>query len=327
MNKLLTFIILLLVPTLLYGQKASIKGRVVDSLSKSPVEHATVAMVNLKDTSLISYTITQKDGSFKLTGLPINHDTKLIISSMTYNTFRQAITFKPGEAKDMGSVNLYAKTLNEVIVKAERSPIVMKKDTIEFNTEAFKTRPNAVVEDLLRLLPGIQVDYDGTITINGKAVSKLLIDGKRFFGDDPKVASKNLDADMLDKIQVYDDRENDPDHKLSDAEVNKIINLKMKSKIKKSTLGKLYGGIGTRDRYEMGGILSNFKDTLQVSLIGLANNLNQTGFHTMSFIPWAALTALAATRHGTALSVVVAGAEWKLLLPAALTLTTIMAKD
>jgi hypothetical protein len=122
-----------------------------------------------------------------------------------------------------------------------------------------------VVEDLLRLLPGVQVNYDGTIFINGKEVSKLLIDGKRFFGTDPKVATRNLDADMLDKIQVYDDREEDPDHKLSDMEVGKIINLKMKSKIKKSTMGKVYAGIGTRGRHEAGGILSNFRDTLQVS--------------------------------------------------------------
>jgi hypothetical protein len=280
MNKFVAFFVLsLLFSSAAFAQsKASIKGIITDSLSGAPLEHATVAVINSKDTTLISYTISQKDGGFKLTGIPTNRDTKLIISFMGYSTRRIKLAVKPGEIKDLGELLIAAKTLNEVVVRAERSPIVMKKDTIEFNTETFKTRPNAVVEDLLRLLPGVQVNYDGTIFVNGKEISKLLIDGKRFFGDDPRVATKNLDADMLDKIQVYDDRENDPDHKLSDMEVGKIINLKMKSKIKKSTMGKIYAGAGSRGRYEAGGILSNFRDTLQISFIGLANNLNKTGF-------------------------------------------------
>jgi hypothetical protein len=278
MNKTIVFFMLMLITSVSFAQKASIKGIVIDSLSGSPMEHATVAVVNATDTSLISYTVTQKNGSFLLSGLPVNIGTKLIVSAMAYSTLRQMLSLKAGEAKNLGRLGLDPKSLDEVVVKAERTPIIMKKDTIEFNTETFKTRPNAVVEDLLRLLPGVQVNYDGTIFINGKEVSKLLIDGKRFFGTDPKVATRNLDADMLDKIQVYDDREEDPDHKLSDMEVGKIINLKMKSKIKKSTMGKVYAGIGTRGRHEAGGILSNFRDTLQVSLIGLSNNLNKTGF-------------------------------------------------
>ncbi len=258
--------------------KASLKGIVLDSVSKSPVEFVTVAIVNAKDTSLISYTITNKNGVFSLTGIPANRDTKLIISGMGYSTFRKLLVFNPAEVKDLGAVYLNNKLLNEVIVKGERTPIMQKKDTLEFNTEVFKTRPNALVEDLLRLLPGVQVDNDGTINVNGKVVSKLLIDGKRFFGSDPKVATKNLDAELVADVQVYDDREDDPDHKLSDMEVGKIINLKLKKKIKKSTLGKVYGGVGTRDRYEVGGIISSFRDTLQVSLIGVANNLSRTGF-------------------------------------------------
>ncbi len=269
---------LIFIASAAFAQKASIKGIVIDSLSGDPMEHATVAVVNAKDTSLVSYTITKKNGSFLLSGLPVNIGTKLIISAMAYSTLRQTLNLKPGEAKNLGRLGLDPKNLDEVVVKAERTPIVMKKDTIEFNTETFKTRPNAIVEDLLRLLPGVQINYDGTIFVNGKEISKLLIDGKRFFGDDPRVATKNLDADMLDKVQVYDDRENDPDHKLSETEVGKIINLKMKSKIRKSTLGKIYGGVGSRGRYEAGGILSNFRDTLQISFIGLANNLNKTGF-------------------------------------------------
>jgi hypothetical protein len=124
----------------------------------------------------------------------------------------------------------------------------------------------------------VQVNGDGTITVNGKSVSKLLIDGKQFFGSDLKIATKNLDAAIVNSIQVYDDRENDPDHLISDTKVQKIINLKLKKAIKRSIFGKVFAGGGTRNRYESGGLFNLFRDTLQVSIIGLSNNLNQTAF-------------------------------------------------
>lgn len=278
-NKLIVCILLSLFSSVALAQtKATISGKIADSLSNAPIEFATVAIVNAKDTSLISYTLTHADGAFKLSGIPTNVETRLIISCMGYSTYRQSLTFKSGENKNSGTVLLGAKALKEVMIKGERSPVTIRKDTIEFSAEAFKTRPNAVVEDLLKRLPGVQVNMDGSILVNGKPVSKLLIDGKRFFGDDPTVGTKNLDADLVDKVQVYDDRDEDPDHKLTDMEVNKIINLKLKSKIKKSTIGKLYAGGGTRDRYEAGGIISTFRDTLQLTAIGVANNLTHTGF-------------------------------------------------
>jgi hypothetical protein len=278
-KKITAIAFLLLLSTFCFAQnKAVVKGRVLDSTSKAPVEFATIALVNATDTALISYTVTQKDGAFNLSGLPTGIDTRLIISTMGYNPYRKLLVLKPGEIRDIGDLYLNNKVLNEVQIKGERAPVIQKRDTLEFNAEAFKTRPNAVVEDLLRLLPGIQVNVDGSILVNGRKVSKMLIDGKRFFGSDPTVASKNLDADMVSAVQVYDDREEDPNHRLSDFEVDKIINLKLKRKVRKSTLGKVYGGVGTRGRYEGGGIISSFRDTLQVSVLGLSNNLTRTGF-------------------------------------------------
>ncbi|MBC8987567.1 outer membrane beta-barrel protein [Pedobacter sp. N36a] len=279
MFKISAALLLFLIASNTYAQnKATIKGSLADSNSNAPIEFATIAVVNSKDTTLISYTLSDKKGGFNLSGIPIDRPTKLIISYVGYPTHKQHLELKAGEIKDFGRLLLKGTQLKEVVIQGERSPIVVKKDTIEFNTEAFKTRPNAVVEELLRELPGVQVNTDGSILVNGKKVSKLLIDGKEFFGNDPLVATRNLDADLLDQIQIYDDRENDPGHKISAMKVTKIINLKLKSKIKKSTIGKFYGGGGSRDRYETGGILSNFRDTLQVSLIGLSNNLNKTGF-------------------------------------------------
>jgi hypothetical protein len=258
--------------------RVNIKGKVIDSISRQPLELSTIAAVDLKDTSLIAYTLSKKTGDFELLRLPPDKQVRLVISYAGYKSYIRRFDFKKGEVIDLGNIALNSKMLDEVVVRAERVPIKMKKDTIEFDAAAFKTRPNAAVEELLKKLPGVQVDGDGTITVNGKQVSKLLIDGKQFFGSDPKIATKNLDAAIVAQIQVYDDRENDPDHLVSETQVQKIINIKLKKAIKKSIFGKVFGGGGTRGRYEAGGLFNMFRDTLQVSVIGLSNNLNHTAF-------------------------------------------------
>jgi len=260
--------------------RANIKGKVVDSTTKETMEFATVAVLNRKDSSLVSYTTTLKTGEFNLHNLPSAVDLKLVISFVGYSNYRKYFRLEKGETVDLGTIKMGSKNgvLSEVKVHGEAVPIMVKKDTIEFSAEAFKTPPNAVVEDLLKRLPGIQIDMDGTITVNGKTIKKLLIDGKQYFANDPRIASKNLDADMIAKVQIYDDRDDDPDHLIPDAKVDKILNLTLKSAIKKSVGGKLHGGYGTRDRYDAGLLYNMFRDTLQISLIGLSNNLNQTGF-------------------------------------------------
>lgn len=261
-----------------FAQKATIKGKVTDSLNKQALELSTVAVVDVKDTSLIAYTLSKKNGDFELQRLPVDKKVRLVISYAGYQNYIHNFNFKKGDIVDLGNVTLSSKMLKEVVVRAERVPVKVKKDTIEFDAAAFKTRPNAALEELLKKLPGVQIDGDGTITVNGKQVSKLLIDGKQFFGSDPKIATKNLDAAIVAQVQVYDDRENDPDHLVSETQVQKIINIKLKKAIKKSVFGKVFGGLGSRDRYEAGGLFNMFRDTLQVSLIGLSNNLNHTAF-------------------------------------------------
>lgn len=258
--------------------KASIRGIVKDSLNKGVLEFATVAVVHARDSSLISYTLTDKEGKFILRNLPPDQNLRILISYVGYESFRRNLSFRKGEERDLKTIYLSNKSLEEVVITAEHVPVVMKKDTIEFNAEAFKTRPNAVVEELLKKMPGVQVDNDGSISVNGKKVSKLLVDGKEFFGNDPKVATRNLDAELVAKVQVYDDREDDPDHLIEDSKVNKIVNLKLKKAIKKSVFGKVYAGGGSRERFEGGALLNMFRDTLQLSVIGVANNLNRTGF-------------------------------------------------
>jgi hypothetical protein len=279
MKKLLLLVLLISSTFICQAQNHIIvKGKVIDSTDKSPIEFATVSIINGADSSLISYTVTDKLGEFSLTSLPLHKSLKILISFFNYQKFKSSFIFNKAEIHDMGIISLSAKILNEVSISGERPPISIKKDTVEFNSEAFKTRPNAVIEELLRKLPGVQVNANGSITFNGRHISKLLIDGKQFFGTNPTIATRNLDADIVSKIQIYDDRENDPDHLISENKVNKIIDIRLKKAIKKSTFGKVYAGGGTGGRYESGGLFNMFRDTLQISLIGVSNNLNKTGF-------------------------------------------------
>lgn len=215
---------------------ASIKGTIIDS-ARSPLGLSTVAVVNARDTSLVSYTVTKDDGTFQLSRLPTTRSLKLIVSYVGYEPYRQVVDLKPG-LLDLVMLKLTDKSFGEIVITGERSPVVMKKDTIEFNAEAFKTRPNALVEELLRLLPGVQVNENGEVLVNGKGTSRILIDGKEFLGTNQLIALRNLDAEMIDRIQVYLDRENDPDRKINEISLRNVINLKLKSVVKKSTIGK-----------------------------------------------------------------------------------------
>ncbi|RKR82545.1 outer membrane receptor protein involved in Fe transport [Mucilaginibacter gracilis] len=277
---LLTALITFFILSAYAQNRAIVKGTVLDSVTRQPLELATVAVLDAKDTTaaLILYMVSDKKGAFLMHNLPTGTPVKILISFVSYRPFRKTITLKKGETLDLGGIMMSPKLLNEVSITGERPPIMVKKDTIEFAAEAFKTRPNAVVEELLKKLPGIEVDNYGNIVFQGKKVNKVLVDGREFFASDIRIATKNLDAELIDKVQVYDDRENDPNHLIEDARVEKIINLKFKKKLRKSTFGKVYAGGGTEGRYESGGLFNIFRDTLQISLLGLSNNLSNTGF-------------------------------------------------
>ena len=274
----LLFVFCIFASSFSYAQNtASVKGTIIDAVTKKPLGLSTIAIVNSRDTSLVSYTVTKDDGTFQLSRLPISRSLKLIVSYVGYNTYRQELSLKPGML-DFGTIEMNGRSLDEIVITGARSPVTVKKDTIEFSAEAFKTRPNAAVEELLRLLPGVQVNQNGEILVNGRGTRRILIDGKEFFGTNQLIALKNLDAELIDKIQVYLDRENDPDRRINEINLQNVINLKLKSAVKKSTIGRFAGGAGTRERYEASGILSSFRDTLQFSVMGAANNLNSTGF-------------------------------------------------
>src|SRR5262245_36280892 len=273
--------LLICLSTLSWSQ-GTLKGKIADSVSKKPLGLATVTVFKAADTSIITYRLSTPDGDFKVPGLPLDVNCRVVISYSGYSVFRKEFTITASQnTLDIGTISLPpdTKTLDEVLVIAERPPVIIKKDTIEFNATAFKTLPNALVEDLLKKLPGVMVDKDGNITVNGKLVNRILVDGKTFFGDDPKMATRNLPANVIDKVQVTDDKEElmrNGDDNLNN--VGKVINITLKKGVNKGWFGKISAGKGTGDLYETGGIANIFRDTLQVSVLGYMNNINRTGF-------------------------------------------------
>lgn len=281
MKQVIIIIVFLVCALQTIAQKGSITGRIFDPQKKG-IALATVTVFNAADTSIITYRLSNEKGEFKIPGLPKDQQLRFLVTYSGYEAYRQAFRLTdslPGMQYDSILMVPSQKQLDEVVVMSERPPVTIKNDTIEFNANSFKTLPNAIVEDLLKKLPGVQVDKDGNITVNGKPVNRMLVDGKNFFGSDPKMASRNLPANIIDKIQVTDDKEELA--RSSDNNVNnvgKVVNITLKKGVKKGVFGKVYAGLGTDDRYEGGGIVNLFRDTLQVSLLGYANNLNKPGF-------------------------------------------------
>ena len=169
--------------------------------------------------------------------------------------------------------------LGAVTVEEEAPPVTLKNDTIVYNANSFKTQPNGVVEDLLKKLPGVQVDKNGNITANGQQVNHVYVDGKEFFGSDPKIATKNLPADAIDKVQVFDKQSDISQLSgFDDGDDEKAINLQLKKDRKKGVFGKMTGGYGTDDRYNGQFNINDFKNERQFSVIGAANNINSDAF-------------------------------------------------
>lgn len=175
-------------------------------------------------------------------------------------------------------MRLDANALNEVVITST-APITIKKDTMEFNANSFKTKKDANVEDLLKELPGVEIDEEGGITVNGKDVDKVLVNGKPFFGDDPTITTRNLTKDIIEKIQVLDTKTKDQAFtgEESDSE-NKTVNLVIKEENNKGVFGRVAGGVGTDERYEFAGMFNRFDNDQRISVLAGGNNVNSPGF-------------------------------------------------
>ena len=262
-------------PTMAYN----VKGTVVDAGDDSTLAEATVRLLNAKDSTFYKGVAADVNGIFDFQNVSSG---KYIIeaSYLGYDKTYLDITVRRADLKDIKiSLKESSIMLAEATVTGVKTPIKVMQDTIEYNADSYTTQPNAVVEDLLKRLPGVEVDSDGGITANGKTVSKILVDGKEFFSDDPKVASKNLPVDMVDKLQVVD-RKSELARMtgVDDGEDETVINLTVKKGMQNGYFGTILGGYGTDDRYTFNFNLNRFWNGNQVTLLGNANNINELGF-------------------------------------------------
>jgi len=288
MRKIFLFLLFACFTTLLSAQKnGSVKGIAFDTISKQPVAAATISVLEKKDSSLVTFTMTGNDGSFELKGLA-NGDYRLMITHINYHNSNKFFTISDAvKNAELGNVvmNDRSKVLEEVVLANEAPPVTLINDTIQYNAGSFKVSPNASVEQLLKKLPGVKVEKDGTIKAQGEKVSRVLVDGKEFFGNDPKIATKNLPADAVDKVQVYDKQSDQAQLTgFEDGNYEKTINLKLKKDKKKGVFGKVNAGAGNKERYEGKFNVNSFKGARQFSAIGMGNNTNAEGFSFMDVL-------------------------------------------
>lgn len=282
MKKLsIAFLLVFLSGSLLLAQndrKFSISGKVLDQDSL-PLVSATVMLLNAQDSILLSFSQSSKDGAFELKN--IRRGIYLLqITYLGFQSFSKGIKLAD-KALHLGGIELspQAETLEKVVVEAERFPMIIRKDTIEFNAESFNTQPNDVVEDLLKKLPGVKVERDGTIKAQGEEVKNVLVDGKEFFGKDPKIATKNLPAKAVNKVQIFDKKSDMAEFSgIDDGREEKTINLKLKEGMKKGYFGSAKAGLGTDSRFEAKTNINRFSEKQQLSFLGMGNNINEQGF-------------------------------------------------
>ncbi len=277
MIRILFSVSLLLFCQLLFSQNyGTITGVVLDA-DRQPLIKATVSLVAATDSTVLSYSLTDDAGKFKLIRIPTQRDLILYITHVNSSPFHHEIRLKPKEELALDTIRMSGNNLDEVVI-TQVAPIRLNGDTLEYKAEYFKTRPNANVEELLQLLPGLQVNVDGTIYYQGRQVSAVRVNNKDFFAQDLILATRNLDASLVDVVQVIKDKGDSKREILDDSELPIVINLKTKKEFVKADFGKFYGSGGTRDRYESGALINTFRDTLQISFIGYANNLSRQGF-------------------------------------------------
>ena len=257
-----------------------LRGSVVDASTNEALIQASVRVLAAKDSTVVKAAVTNSSGRFAIENLKAG---KYIVeaSYVGYATRTQNINMTAADMrlKPIG-LSESAIALKEATVTGIRTPIKVMEDTVEFSAESYKTQPNAVVEDLLKRLPGVEVSSDGKITANGKEVSKILVDGKEFFSDDPTVASRNLPVNMVEKLQVVD-RKSDLARLtgVDDGEEETVINLTVKKNMKNGWFGNIEGGYGTDDRYKGNFMVNRFwGDGNQMTFLGSANNINEPGF-------------------------------------------------
>jgi hypothetical protein len=258
--------------------RVTIKGIIQDTSSVG-MGGATVMLLTPKDSSLINFSRANDKGVFEFKNVK-NANYILKVSYVGYFPYQQLLSPSTSETADLGGVKIkpISKELLEVVVRTAKAPLSIRGDTVEYDASTFKVPPGSTVEDLLRRLPGIQLDADGNIKAQGKDVKNVYVDGKTFFGGDAKAATKNLGAETISKVQVFNEKsEQSKLTGIDDGKKEKSINLELKEEFKKGSFGKMTIAAGTQDRWALRGNYNRFNKKEQMSAIGYGNNINETG--------------------------------------------------
>lgn len=278
-NKLLLLTILTISFNQLFAQNGSITGVVTDTVNHENLKNASVSIIRQSDSVLYKFTRTNSNGEFDLKDID-SGNYFLLVTYPAFADYTDNINMKEAKQIDMGKVmlTLTANLLDEVVVQQKISGMRMKGDTTEFVADSFKVRAGANVEDMLKKLPGIQVDKDGKITAMGEQVQKILVDGDEFFGDDPTVATKNLQASDIDKVQVFDKKSDQATFTgIDDGEKTKTINLKMKADRNKGYFGKADLAGGLNDKWSNSLMFNRFRGAKKFSAYGIMSSTGTTG--------------------------------------------------
>lgn len=256
----------------------TLKGRLADTTTQQVLQQASVKVMRA-DASIVTQALTDASGKFALRGIPAG-TYRLQVEFSGYETRYQPFSIsKDSLALDAGTIymNLQAKDLGTVVVVAP--PIIIKKDTTEYNAQMFNVKPNATAQDLLTKLPGVDVDKTGNIKAHGETVQRVLVNGQRFFGDDPRTATQNLPSDVIEKIQVYDDVSDQSRFTgFDDGNRVKTINIVTKQNLRKGYFGRVIAGVGNKGLYDIAGNVSRFNGDEQITFIGQGNNTNKQNF-------------------------------------------------
>ena len=261
------------------AQTLTLKGRLLDKDSKTPISGATVTLIAQKDSLNPKTVLTNAKGEFAFTGLVVDKY-RLLTSMLDYDVVSQVINLQASNKEPLVfNLSKQPKNLAEVSVKAKKPVVQQKGDTLEFNASELKVNPDANAEDMIKKLPGVTIDKDGNVTSGGDQIRKVTVDGRDFFGDDATAALRNLPASVIDKIQVFDKLSDQAQFTgFDDGNSIKSINIVTKQGMRNGQFGRVYAGAGTQGTYNAGGNVSLFKNNLRLTFVGLTNNVNQQNF-------------------------------------------------
>ncbi len=283
MKRVVIFVVLLYCSIMGSAQApCAVKGIAADTTEKDNLENTSIVIINQKDSFLVKFTLSNSRGEFDITNLrPGNYI--LLLSYPHYADYAEEFVLDSLHLlKDFGRINMTLKSalLQEVIVNGKAAAVKIKGDTTEFNAGSYIIQPNSKVEDLLRQLPGIQVDRNGKITAQGKTVNKVLVDGEEFFGDDPTLVTRNIRGDMVDKIQLYDKKSDRAIFTgIDDGKREKTINVKLKEDKKNGYFGKILASYGTKKFHEAQAMINIFRGREKIAAYGAISNTGSLGLN------------------------------------------------